>query len=235
MRRGDQRGYAALSVAHIAAARASSAASATWMSGTRMPGTPREERAGGCRAARGGARRECRGCGGRVLAWQARRASELSVSHTHELVCAPHEAFARSAALLARARMASRAPARPLLLLPPLLLLLLLARTARAQVWPLLCPVSGSGYSAFNETRCPATATCCANAFSAGGGQGCCPYAGAVCCPSGFQCCPAGSTCTPAGGSSYGEVYTCTGAPPAALRSKCPCKPGAPLPSSTTR
>ena len=108
----------------------------------------------------------------------------------------------------------------------------LLRAAAAQEVWPQRCPVA-STYSNWSETRCPASMTCSPNGFSAGGGWGCCPWPNAVSCPSGFACCPQGTTCTLVGGSGYGTVYDCTGASPP-TQSKCPCKPGQPLPPSTT-
>lgn len=106
------------------------------------------------------------------------------------------------------------------------------AAAARAPAWPLECTPVGGKYSSYNQTRCPATQSCAPNGFSVSG-QGCCPFPGGVSC-GGFACCPAGSKCVHASGSGYGEIFTCAGASPP-TESKCPCKPGAPLPMSTTR
>ena len=113
-----------------------------------------------------------------------------------------------------------------------LVVALAFAGGAAADVWPLLCPV-GAAYSGWNETRCPATQSCAKNGFSAGGGWGCCPWTNGVSCPSGFACCPQGSTCSLISGSGYSSIYQCSGASLPTI-SKCPCKPGQPLPPSTT-
>eukprot|EP00040_Diaphanoeca_grandis_P005963 m.35340 g.35340 ORF g.35340 m.35340 type:complete len:376 (-) comp17117_c0_seq1:56-1183(-) len=114
------------------------------------------------------------------------------------------------------------------------------AVAAADDVWPNAC-VSQPGY---NQTRCPASATCCASEFSASH-QGCCPWPDAVCCPNKLTCCPDGTMCVdtiPHGWPSWGAVTTCTTPtksktvdPPAlGVTGKCVCKPGAPLPMSTT-
>ncbi len=111
------------------------------------------------------------------------------------------------------------------------LLLTLLARSAFAQgsTWPQLCP-DQEAFSAWNQTRCPASATCAPNAFSVTG-WGCSPFANATICNE-YQTCPSGSTCTLISGTSYSEVYECTGA---ARTSLCTCKPGMPLPLDPVR
>lgn len=111
------------------------------------------------------------------------------------------------------------------------LALLCLLAPVRAQ-WATRCPVDAS-YTNWSETRCPDTMTCSKNGFSAGGGWGCCPWPNAVSCDSGFACCPAGTTCVTFSGSGYSTIYGCTGARPP-TQSKCPCKPGQPLPPSST-
>ena len=65
--------------------------------------------------------------------------------------------------------------------------------------------------------------------------MGCCPWPAGVTCGK-YQCCPSGSKCVHASGTagSYDEVFTCANAAPATT-SRCPCKPGAPRPWSTTR
>jgi hypothetical protein len=111
------------------------------------------------------------------------------------------------------------------------------ASAADAAVWPHAC----TAVAAYNQTRCPKSATCCASKFS-GSGQGCCPWPGAVCCKNQLTCCPAGSECDdtiPPHWPSWGAVTTCkptatTGAR-AAVQGKCVCKPGAPQPMSTTK
>jgi len=66
--------------------------------------------------------------------------------------------------------------------------------------------------------------------------MGCCPWANAVSCPSGFACCPGGTTCRLISGSGYASVYSCDAPGGPSVTSKCPCKPGAPLkPSSTLK
>jgi hypothetical protein len=99
---------------------------------------------------------------------------------------------------------------------------------------PNLCPNQPA--DPWAQMRCPASATCSPNGFSDAGGWGCCPWANATSCPSGYQCCPSGSTCSLISGSGYGATYTCTGgAAPAGTTSLCPCKPGVALPPSTTK
>lgn len=98
--------------------------------------------------------------------------------------------------------------------------------------WPTLCKTSGS-FSAWNETRCPAGATCTPNGFSASG-MGCCPWPNAVACASGYMCCPEGTVCVPISGSGYSTTYNCSAASTTVTTSKCPCKPGPPLPPSSS-
>ena len=113
--------------------------------------------------------------------------------------------------------------------------LLVLPLVAAQSDWPHLCPNQPN--DPWSQVRCPATASCSANGFSNGGGFGCCPWANATSCPSGYQCCPQGSTCNLVSGSGYSAVYTCLGgtAPIGGVTSKCPCKPGASQPPSTTK
>lgn len=106
------------------------------------------------------------------------------------------------------------------------------ATHVQAGPWPNVC-VSGKGYSAWNETRCDSSATCCANEFS-GSGQGCCPFKDAVCCPGGLQCCPSGTTCVYQTGTSYNTVYQCQVNSVNVTTSLCSCKPGPVLPFSTS-
>lgn len=105
---------------------------------------------------------------------------------------------------------------------------------ADAAVWPQVC-TNSSKYSAWNQTRCDAGSTCCPSGFSVSG-LGCCPFAGATCCPGGYQCCPGGSVCVPLGGTGYSEVFTCAPKAPGGVNttSIAVCKPGPPLPYSTT-
>ncbi len=100
-----------------------------------------------------------------------------------------------------------------------------------AAQWPQLCP-DQQGFSAWNETRCPSGASCAPNAFSVTG-WGCSPFPNATICNS-YQTCPQGSTCTLISGSSYSEVYACTGSSSSVI-SLCTCKPGVPLPLDPTR
>lgn len=85
--------------------------------------------------------------------------------------------------------------------------LLLAFTTAVAAQWPTLCPnQKGGPYSAWNETRCPADASCCGSGFNPSG-VGCCALgSGATCCGD-YTCCPAGTQCKQIGGSGYGAVY----------------------------
>ena len=103
-----------------------------------------------------------------------------------------------------------------------------------AAQWPTLCPNQKNGpYSAWNTTRCPATATCCGSGFNPSG-VGCCSLgAGATCCGD-YTCCPAGTTCKSVSGSGYSEVFNCTGAPETTTAISV-CKGGPPLPMSTTK
>jgi hypothetical protein len=99
---------------------------------------------------------------------------------------------------------------------------------------PNLCPSQPAG-DAWAQMRCAADATCSPNKFSQAKGWGCCPWANATSCPSGYQCCPSGSTCNLISGTGYSAVYSCDGgAAPQGTTSLCPCKPGAYLPPSTT-
>ena len=112
----------------------------------------------------------------------------------------------------------------------------------QAQQWPLLCNTSGrvtSGYSSWNETRCPSTQSCAQNEFSVSG-MGCCPWPNSVSCGV-TSCCPEATKCVSQGGSGYAELFTCVanasgpGEPLVAnVTSKCPCKPGPHLPTSST-
>lgn len=108
------------------------------------------------------------------------------------------------------------------------------AALAAAAPWPNQC-TSTVGY---NQTRCPSDATCCSSKFSASK-QGCCPWANAVCCKNSLTCCPAGTECVddiPQHWPSWAAVTTCkpTQSGGSAVQGKCVCKPGAPLPMSTT-
>jgi len=80
------------------------------------------------------------------------------------------------------------------------------------------------------------TQSCSPNGFSVNG-WGCCPWPNAVSCASGFACCPAGTTCSLRSGSGYSSVYDCkpTDGSPQATFSKCPCKPGVPMPPDPAR
>jgi hypothetical protein len=100
--------------------------------------------------------------------------------------------------------------------------------------WPQLCSAATGLY---NETRCPAWATCMSNPYS-GTGFGCAPYPNATICNA-FQACPAATTCVLRNGSGnltdLHSVYTCVpraGGGAAYGSSRCSCKPGAPLPLS---
>jgi hypothetical protein len=104
---------------------------------------------------------------------------------------------------------------------------------AAAPAWPNVCKVTGGPYSAWNETRCDAGATCCTNTFSVSG-AGCCPGVGSTCCPNGLQCCPSGTTCEFPVGTSYSTVYQCVKNGVNETTSLCTCKPGPALPYSTT-
>ena len=73
--------------------------------------------------------------------------------------------------------------------------------TTNAQ-WPLQCNPNAPGYSYWNYSNCPSSATCCTSPFSASG-VGCCPYPNAVCCPDNpYVCCPQGTKCRAVNGSS---------------------------------
>jgi hypothetical protein len=98
--------------------------------------------------------------------------------------------------------------------------------------WPQKCNTSASGYSSWNETRCPASQSCAPNGFSVSG-MGCCPWPNGVTCGD-YSCCPSGTTCIHESGSGYGEVFQCASGGANQTRSKCPCKPGMRLPMSTT-
>ena len=91
-------------------------------------------------------------------------------------------------------------------------------------------------FSGWNATSCPPTQTCSPNGFSVNG-WGCCPWPNAVSCASGFACCPAGTSCSLRSGSGYSSVYDCKPADgsPQATFSKCPCKPGMPMPPDPAR
>lgn len=103
---------------------------------------------------------------------------------------------------------------------------------AAAPAWPNVCK-TGAPYSSWNETRCDAGATCCANEFSVSG-MGCCPMVGATCCPNGLQCCPSGTSCVYESGTSYSTIYQCAKNGVNVTTSICTCKPGPALPFSTT-
>lgn len=107
--------------------------------------------------------------------------------------------------------------------------------TARAtDVWPQVCATNTTGpYSAWNQTRCDDSSTCCTSGFSVSG-VGCCPYTNAVCCPNGYACCPSGTTCTPVSGTGYAVVYNCTVGSTTVAPGRSVCKPGPHLPYSTT-
>ncbi len=100
--------------------------------------------------------------------------------------------------------------------------------------WPHLCTPPAPNYTSFNETRCPASATCAPNIY-APAGWGCSPFINATIC-NGFQSCPEKTTCVLANGSSnYTDlhaVFACTDPATGVSfgRSRCSCKPGAPLP-----
>lgn len=99
-----------------------------------------------------------------------------------------------------------------------------------ASQWPLDCETSTDPWS---NTRCPNTQSCAPNQFSVSG-QGCCPWPNGVSCGV-TSCCPSNTKCVSVSGSGYSEVFDCvmSGAPN--VTSKCPCKPGPPLPMSTTK
>ena len=88
-------------------------------------------------------------------------------------------------------------------------------------------------FDEWSETRCPASQTCSPNGFS-GSLVGCCPFPDAVACDSGFACCPEGTKCRLVGnGDGYSSVYSCDDEAGVEISmSKCPCKPGMPLPPS---
>jgi hypothetical protein len=110
--------------------------------------------------------------------------------------------------------------------------LLYTALVGAAAQWPTLCPNQPA--DAYSQVRCPSSATCSPNGFSDGNNMGCCPWANATNCPSGFACCPSGTTCRLVSGSGYGSIYSCDAAGAPSVTSKCPCKPGAPLKPSAT-
>ena len=106
-----------------------------------------------------------------------------------------------------------------------------------AAEWPNLCTPMTANYTAYNVTRCPASATCAPNLYSLSG-WGCAPFINATIC-NGFQSCPGTTACVLANGSgNYSDlhsVYKCV--TPSGLdfgQSRCSCKPGPPLPPSTT-
>jgi hypothetical protein len=104
--------------------------------------------------------------------------------------------------------------------------------------WPHLCTSPSPNYTQFNETRCPASATCAPNPFSLSG-WGCAPFINAKIC-NGFQSCPSTTECVLANGSGnftdLHTTYNCVdpGSGVSFGTSRCSCKPGAPLPPSTT-
>jgi hypothetical protein len=113
------------------------------------------------------------------------------------------------------------------------LLAVSLLACAAAQ-WPQLCTAPGQ-FSAWNETRCPAGATCCKQGFSITG-MGCCPFANATCCPNGYTCCPGGTQCVQISGTTWDAVYNCTSSSSGAVvgLDDSVCKPGVMQPLSTT-
>lgn len=111
------------------------------------------------------------------------------------------------------------------------------ALAAAASSWPHLCTSPSANYTSFNETRCPASATCAPNPFSLSG-WGCSPHMNATVCSS-FQSCPAATQCVFANGNAtnpdFHTIYDCVDSYGVSWgRSRCSCKPGAPLPPSTT-
>jgi hypothetical protein len=107
---------------------------------------------------------------------------------------------------------------------------------AAAGEWTLCDPTN----TAYNSTRCPPWATCMANDYSLSS-WGCAPFPNAtVCLGSHFQACPANSACVLANGSGNAtdlhNVYNCVapGTGASLGKSRCSCKPGAPLPPSPT-
>ena len=115
-------------------------------------------------------------------------------------------------------------------------LLLLLLAPGAAALWPNVCDPAAAGL--YNGTRCPSWATCMKNDFSVSG-FGCAPFPNATVC-SDFQACPAATTCALARGTANASdlhgVYECVARSNNASWgfSRCSCKPGAPLPPSTT-
>jgi hypothetical protein len=114
------------------------------------------------------------------------------------------------------------------------------AAALAAQKWPHLCTTAHANYSSFNETRCPPFATCAPNEFSLSG-FGCAPFINATIC-NGFQSCPALTSCVLSNGNASDPqddlhaVFDCVEPTTQASwgKSRCSCKPGAPLPPSTT-
>jgi hypothetical protein len=103
--------------------------------------------------------------------------------------------------------------------------------------WPHQCTPNTPNYTAFNQTRCPASGTCMPNLYSLSG-YGCSPFANATICNA-FQSCPSTTSCVLAHGSgNYTDlhtVYSCVDRFNQSYgSSKCSCKPGAPLPPSPT-
>lgn len=97
--------------------------------------------------------------------------------------------------------------------------------------------VDGQGYATASlevEHEAPAmvchSGTVCAAAYS-GNGQGCCPYAHAVCCPNKQTCCPAGTSCNDTG--TYLTQCVPTNGAGQSSPGRSVCKPGAHLPLST--
>jgi hypothetical protein len=109
-----------------------------------------------------------------------------------------------------------------------------------AAQWDTVCPgASGGPYSAYNATSCPsANSTCAPSPFSQSG-VGCCPMPDAVSCSNfgnPYVCCPQGTVrCVAVNGSSWSEVSQCVDAANTTLGfATSVCKPGPPLPMSTT-
>jgi len=119
-----------------------------------------------------------------------------------------------------------------------LLLLLASAAVATCQ-WPQLCPNQKhwSPTSFYNETRCPAEATCCGSGFDPSE-VGCCTLGANATCCGGYACCAAGTECKQVAGhaGAYDAVFDCV--PPGggpATKGISVCKGGAPLPMATDK